>query len=390
MTSVIPYGKQHITDDDVEAVIKVLRSDFLTQGPVVPAFEKVIQKYCNIKHAIAVNSATSAIHISLLALRVSNNDYVWTSPITFVASANAALYCGAKVDFVDVDPLTYNLCPKALEAKLEQASKDGTLPKVVIPVHLAGQSCDMKAIYELSLKFNFYIVEDASHAIGGQYQGKAIGSCNYSDISVFSFHPVKIITTAEGGVAVTKSKKLASRLSLFRSHGITRDQNLMTCQNEGAWYYEQIELGYNYRMTDIQAALGISQMQRLDDYVKRRHEIANYYNFYLKDLPLICPYQDLSCFSSFHLYIVRIDLDKVTPLTHRVIFDLLRNEGILVNLHYIPVYLQPYYQKMGFQKGDFPNSEKYYSTALSLPIYPTMSQNQQDQVVNIIKKLIKK
>lgn len=390
MTSVIPYGKQHITDDDVEAVIKVLRSDFLTQGPVVPAFEKVIQKYCNIKHAIAVNSATSAIHISLLALGVSNNDYVWTSPITFVASANAALYCGAKVDFVDVDPLTYNLCPKALEAKLEQASKDGTLPKVVIPVHLAGQSCDMKAIYELSLKFNFYIVEDASHAIGGQYQGKAIGSCNYSDISVFSFHPVKIITTAEGGVAVTKSKKLASRLSLFRSHGITRDQNLMTCQNEGAWYYEQIELGYNYRMTDIQAALGISQMQRLDDYVKRRHEIANYYNFYLKDLPLICPYQDLSCFSSFHLYIVRIDLDKVTPLTHRVIFDLLRNEGILVNLHYIPVYLQPYYQKMGFQKGDFPNSEKYYSTALSLPIYPTMSQNQQDQVVNIIKKLIKK
>jgi UDP-4-amino-4,6-dideoxy-N-acetyl-beta-L-altrosamine transaminase len=384
----IPYGRQDIQDSDIKAVVEVLNSDFLTQGPAIPRFEACVKNQCGARHAVAVNSATSALHISMLALGVSSGDFVWTSPITFVASSNAALYCGAQVDFVDIDPCTYNMCSKALEHKLAQAAQHNRLPKVVIPVHLTGQSCDMQAIHELSLKYGFKVVEDASHAIGGSYQALPIGNCAYSDITVFSFHPVKIITTAEGGVALTNDDSLATRLQLFRNHGITRDPNLMSHDMHGPWYYQQIELGYNYRITDIQAALGTSQMTRLDAYISRRHEIADRYNHELADLPLTLPYQaEYSC-SAYHLYVLRLKLDFIAPLTHRSVFENLRARGILVNLHYIPVHTHPYYQNLGFQNGDFPQAEAYYSNAISIPMYAGLTAEDQSTVINALQQIL--
>lgn len=383
----IPYGRQDINQQDIDAVVDVLQSDFLTQGPMVPAFEKSIMDGCNAKHAVAVNSATSALHIACIALGVGKGDWLWTTPNTFVASANCGLYCGAQVDFVDIDPRTYNLSVKALEEKLIIAEKEDKLPKVVIPVHFSGQPCDMTAIHALSQKYGFKIIEDASHAIGGKYKGEPIGNCCYSDITVFSFHPVKIVTTAEGGMAVTNDPKLAEQLNLLRSHGITRDESLMTKPADGPWYYQQIELGYNYRMTDMQAALGVSQMQRLDEYVTKRHELAERYNQMLKDLPITLPWQSEDSYSGLHLYVIRLQLDKISK-THLEVFNGMREAGILVNLHYIPVHLQPYYQEIGFKEGQFPEAEQYYKEAISLPMFPTMTENQQNQVVSTLKKLL--
>lgn len=383
----IPYGRQDISQQDIDAVVKVLQSDFLTQGPKVPAFEKSVMEACNAKYAVAVNSATSALHIACLALGLGKGHWLWTTPNTFVASANCGLYCGAQVDFVDIDPRTYNMSTKALEQKLVIAEKEGTLPKVVIPVHFSGQPCDIAAINALSQKYGFKIIEDASHAIGGKYKGEPIGNCQYSDITVFSFHPVKIVTTAEGGIAVTNDSKLAEQLNLLRSHGITRDEDLMTKAADGPWYYQQIELGYNYRMTDMQAALGVSQMQRLGEYVAKRHELAERYNQLLKDLPITLPWQHEDSYSGLHLYVIRLQLDKISK-THLDVFNGMRKAGILVNLHYIPVHLQPYYQEMGFNEGQFPEAEQYYKEAISLPMFPTMTEEQQNQIVSTLKELL--
>jgi UDP-4-amino-4,6-dideoxy-N-acetyl-beta-L-altrosamine transaminase len=386
----VPYGCQDIQDSDVTAVLDVLKSDFLTQGPAVPLFEKTVREACGAEYAVAVNSATSALHIALMALGVGAGDTVWTSPNTFVASSNAALYCGASVDFVDIDLDTYNLSIISLREKLEHAAVLGVLPKVVIPVHLTGQPCDMRAIHELSQQYGFKVVEDASHAIGGRYRDGAIGNCEYSDITVFSFHPVKIVTTAEGGMALTNNSALAEQMSLLRSHGITRDPLLMTRVPEGPWYYEQIALGYNYRMTDLQAALGASQMQRLKEYVARRHEIAALYTQELQGLPLVLPKQAEFSYSAYHLYVIRLDLDAIIPLTHAEVFQSLRERDILVNLHYIPVHTQPYYQKMGFEWGDFPNAEAYYKTAISIPMFPTLSSDAQDKVIAALHDVLAK
>ena len=345
----IPYGRQDISEADIQAVVDVLRSDYLTQGPAVPAFENAVANYCKVKHAVAVNSATSALHIACLALGVGKGDIVWTSPITFVASANCALYCGAAVDFVDIDPRTYNMSMERLAEKLAQAEKSGSLPKVVIPVHLCGQPCDMAAIRLLGQQYGFKIIEDASHAIGGKYRGEPIGNCRYSDITVFSFHPVKIITTGEGGMAVTNDSSLAKSMQLLRSHGITRDVGEMTHAPDGPWYYQQIDLGYNYRMTDIQAALGLSQMQRLDEFVTKRHTIAKRYDQLLADLPVVTPWQHADSYSGLHLYVIRLKLKNIQK-THREVFEVLRAAGIGVNLHYIPIYHQPYYQGLGFKE----------------------------------------
>lgn len=376
----IPYGHQDINQDDIDAVINVLKSDFLTQGPAVPKFEQTVAHYCAAEYGVAVNSATSALHIACLALGLGNNDILWTSPITFVASANCGLYCGADVDFVDIDPDTYNMSVSKLEEKLIHAKNNNKLPKILIPVHFAGQSCDMKRIHELSQTYGFKIIEDASHAIGGKYLDKPVGNCKFSDITVFSFHPVKIITTAEGGLATTNSNELASKMALLRSHGITRNPELMTKEPEGDWYYQQIELGFNYRMTDMQAALGVSQMKRLNEFVERRHVLSKRYDDMLTDLPITTPWQHSDSYSGLHLYVIRLHLDKV-ELTHREIFESLREQGIGVNLHYIPVYTQPYYQNRGFKSEDFPEAECYYSEAISLPMYPAMSEAQQDQVI---------
>ena len=383
----IPYGRQDITQTDIDAVVAVLRSDYLTQGPTVPRFEQTVAQYCRAKHAVAVNSATSALHIACLALGLGPGDWLWTSPITFVASANCGLYCGAKVDFVDIDPRTYNLCPQALKQKLIVAEKEGRLPKIVVPVHLCGQPCDMQAIHALSQKYGFKIIEDASHAVGGKYKGEPIGNCLYSDITVFSFHPVKIITTGEGGMALTNDTILAERMALLRSHGITRDPAQMTHAPDGPWYYQQIDLGFNYRMTDIHAALGISQMERLDDYVTRRHALAQRYDELLADMPLTTPWQHPDSYSGLHLYVIRLHLDKINA-THRQVFEALREQGIGVNLHYIPIYQQPYYQAMGFQQGYCPEAEQYYAEAISLPMYPTLSEAQQVQVVKSLNKVL--
>ena len=386
----VPYGRQDIQDSDITAVLDVLKSDFLTQGPTVPLFEKAVREVCGADYAVAVNSATSALHIALMALGVGAGDTVWTSPNTFVASSNAALYCGAGVDFVDIDLDTYNLSIISLREKLEQAAVLGVLPKVVIPVHLTGQPCDMRAIHELSQQYGFKVVEDASHAIGGRYRDGAIGNCEYSDITVFSFHPVKIVTTAEGGMALTNNSALAEQMSLFRSHGITRDPLLMTRVPEGPWYYEQIALGYNYRMTDLQAALGASQMQRLHEYVDRRHELAARYTQELQGLPLVLPKQEEFSYSAYHLYVIRLDLDAIKPLTHLEVFQSLRERDILVNLHYIPVHTQPYYQKMGFEWGDFPNAEAYYNSAISIPMFPTLSCDAQAKVISALNEILAK
>jgi UDP-4-amino-4,6-dideoxy-N-acetyl-beta-L-altrosamine transaminase len=381
----IPYGRQDISEADILAVVDVLKSDFLTQGPVVPAFEKAVSEYCNSTFAFAVNSATSALHISCLALGVEKGDLVWTSPITFVASANCALYCGAEVDFVDIDSATYNMSVYALEEKLIKAEKKGRLPKVVIPVHLAGQSCEMEKIYELSQKYGFRIIEDASHAIGGKYKDRPIGGCQYSDITVFSFHPVKIITTGEGGMCLTNDPNIANMLNRYRSHGIVRQASEMTHVPDGPWYYQQIELGYNYRMTDLQAALGLSQMKRLDEFVSARHVIADSYNELLNEDWLELPWQHPDTYSGLHLFIIRVKKNN-HGITHRQLFEKLRIAGILVNLHYIPVYRHPYYEKIGFRKSEFPQSEAYYSEAISIPMFASITKNEQQFVVDTIKK----
>jgi UDP-4-amino-4,6-dideoxy-N-acetyl-beta-L-altrosamine transaminase len=382
--AIIPYGKQHITQADIDAVVGVLKSDYLTQGPMVPAFEHAVAQYCNVRHGVAVNSATSALHIACLALGLGKDDWLWTTPITFVASANCGLYCGANIDFVDIDPRTYNLSIKALTEKLAQAEKEGRLPKVVVPVHLCGQSCDMAEIYQLSQKYKFHIIEDASHAIGGKYRGEPIGSCRYSDITVFSFHPVKIITTAEGGMALTNDMELADRMALLRSHGITRDKAQLTHKADGPWYYQQIDLGFNYRMTDLQAALGVSQLERLDDFVAQRHRLALRYDELLAELPITVPWRHPDGYSALHLYVIRLQLDK-TLKTQRQAFEHLRGQGIGVNLHYIPVHTQPYYEKMGFRSGMFPDAERYYTEAISLPMYPAMTDAEQDRVLYALK-----
>ncbi|OIQ97553.1 UDP-4-amino-4-deoxy-L-arabinose--oxoglutarate aminotransferase [mine drainage metagenome] len=389
MTVMIPYGRQDISESDIQAVVDVLRSDYLTQGPVVPAFEKSVADYCDVQHAIAVNSATSALHIACLALGVGSGDIIWTTPLTFVASANCALYCGAMIDFVDIDPLTYNISLERLAEKLALAAKTGNLPKVVIPVHLCGQPCNMAGIHALGLQYGFKIIEDASHAIGGRYRGnEVIGNCRYSDITVFSFHPVKIITTAEGGMSTTNDVSLAKRMQLLRSHGITRDVNEMTHEPDGPWYYQQIDLGYNYRMTELQAALGLSQMQRLDEFVSKRHVIARRYDQLFANLPIVTPWQHSDSYSGWHLYVVRLKLKEVGK-THLQVFKALRAAGIGVNLHYIPVYLQPYYEGLGFKMGYCPEAELYYAEAISLPMYPGLTEEQQNHVVKALAEAIR-
>ena len=383
----IPYGKQNINQADIDSVVNVLQSEFLTQGSQVPLFEKTVSEYCGVKYGVAVNSATSALHIACLALGLGEGDYFWTSPNTFVASANCGLYCGAKVDFVDIDSKTYNLSTKELEKKLIQAKQDNKLPKIVIPVHFAGQSCDMKKIHSLGKEYGFKIIEDASHAIGGKYLDQSIGCCQYSDITVFSFHPVKIITTAEGGLATTNNKELSEHMQLFRSHGVTRDPKLMIKKAEGGWHYQQVELGFNYRMTELQAALGVSQMKRLDEFVALRHQRQKRYDELLKNLPVVAPYQDMDSYSALHLYPIQIQTDKVKN-TRKEIFEALWKNDIGVNVHYIPVHTQPYYENMGFRKGDFPNAENYYESTISIPMFQGLTIEMQDKVVNVLKKVL--
>ena len=383
----IPYGRQDIDQADIDSVINVLQSDFLTQGSQTPLFEKTVSDYCGAEYGVAVNSATSALHIACMALNLGEGDYLWTSPNTFVASANCGLYCGAQVDFVDINPLTYNLSTEELERKLIQAKQDNKLPKIVIPVHFAGQSCDMRKIHSLSQEYGFKIIEDASHAIGGKYLDQPIGGCQYSDITVFSFHPVKIITTAEGGLATTNDGVLSERMQLFRSHGVTRDPKLMTKEADGGWYYQQVELGFNYRMTELQAALGVSQMERLDEFVTLRHKHQKRYDELLKNLPVIAPYQDLDSYSALHLYPIKIQIDKLKS-TRKEIFKALWKNDIGVNVHYIPVHTQPYYENMGFRKGDFPNAENYYESTISIPMFQGLTIEMQDKVVNVLKKVL--
>lgn len=383
----IPYGRQSITDDDIQAVIEALKSDWITQGPAIDRFENVVAQYCGAKYAVAVNSATSALHIACLAAELGPGDILWTSPNTFVASANCGLYCGAEVDFVDTDPISYNISVSELEKKLEKGKKDGKLPKVVIPVHFAGQSCEMLKIAELANRYGCTVIEDASHAIGGRYLETPVGSCDYSDITVFSFHPVKIVTTGEGGMVLTNRKDLYERLIRLRSHGITRDPEFMEGESHGPWYYQQIELGFNYRMTDIQAALGTSQMKRLDEFVARRHVLVERYNDELNDLPVTLPRQRPDTYSAFHLYVIRLKLDEINQ-THREVFESLRSSAIGVNLHYIPVHTQPYYKRLGFNSGDFPEAEKYYSEAISLPLYPELSDEDQSRVISTLKEVV--
>jgi len=383
----IPYGRQDISEADIQAVVDVLRSDFLTQGPAVPAFEQAVADYCGAHHAVAVNSATSALHIACLALGVRPGDWVWTSPITFVASANCALYCGAQVDFVDIDPQTYNLSVERVTEKLRQAEQVGRLPKVVIPVHLCGQPCDMVGIHALSQQYGFKIIEDASHAIGGRYRGEPIGNGRYSDVTVFSFHPVKVITTGEGGMALTNAPELANHMARLRTHGITRDVAEMTHAPDGPWHYQQIDLGYNYRMTDLQAALGLSQMQRLDEFVAKRHAIARRYDELLAGLPINMPWQHPDNYSGLHLYVIRLKLNEIRK-THRDVFESLQEAGIGVNLHYIPVYRQPCYEQLGFKSGYCPEAEQYYAEAISLPMYPGLTDDMQKRVIEALKKAV--
>ena len=380
----IPYGRQNISEADIQAVVNVLRSDFLTQGPCVPRFEESIASKCDASFGVAVNSGTSALHIACLALGLRPNDRLWTSPNTFVASAACGLYCGSSVDFVDIDPNTYNMSVEALAKKLEQAKRSNELPKIVIPVHFAGQSCEMKAIHELSKIYNFKIIEDASHAIGARYADTRVGSCKYCDIAVFSFHPVKIITTGEGGVAVTNNADLASRMLRLRSHGITRKSSEMTKPSEGDWYYQQLELGFNYRMTDIQAALGSSQLLGLEQSISRRHEIARTYDEELDALPIEKPYQLPENYSSYHLYPIQLVNEETRKRTFRV----LRAAGINVNVHYIPVHTHPSFSYLGYVEGSFPNAEQYYSRAISLPVFSSLSEVEQDLVIDTLSEAL--
>ena len=383
----IPYGRQDIAQADLLAVQEVLTSDWLTQGPAIEQFEKKVADYCGTKYAVALTSATAALHLGCLALDLGLSEVLWTSPNTFVASANCGRYCGAKVDFVDIDPQTYNLSVTALEEKLELAKRNGELPKVVIPVHFSGQSCEMERIAELAKLYGFKIMEDASHALGGRYQGSNVGACEYSDMTVFSFHPVKIITTGEGGMILTNRRDLYERLLRLRSHGITRDYDLVRRNSDGPWHYQQIELGYNYRMTDIQATLGISQMLRLDKFVARRNMLAERYNNALKDLPLLLPGQSPEVYSAYHLYVIQLKLDELVK-SRKEVFGELISAGINVNVHYIPVHTQPYYRNLGFNEGDFPQAEKYYAGAITLPLYYGLSEEDQDYVINKVNEVV--
>lgn len=384
----IYYGKQNVNEADIKAVVDVLQSDFLTQGPVLEQFEKKVAEYCGAKYAVAVTNATSALHIACRAAGLGERDILWTSPITFTASANCGRYCGADVDFVDIDAATYNMSVDELAKKLQKAKEDGRLPKVVVPVHLAGQSCDMKRIHELAIEYGFTVLEDASHAIGADYLDTKVGSCAYSDMAVFSFHPVKIITTGEGGMVLTNNEDLYKNLCLYRSHGITRDASLMTHEADGPWYYQQIELGYNYRMTELQAALGFSQMDRLDEFVARRRYLVDRYNELLQDLPVVTPHVLEGANPSWHLYMVRVDFSRA-KLDKVQLFEEMKKRGIVLNLHYIPVHTQPYYQELGFKQGDFPQSEKYYEEIFTLPLYYGMTDEQQDDVVAALRDCLK-
>jgi UDP-4-amino-4,6-dideoxy-N-acetyl-beta-L-altrosamine transaminase len=383
----IPYGKQDINQDDIDAVVDVLKSDFLTQGVQVPKFEESVANYCNANYAVAVNSATSALHLACLALGLGKGDWLWTSPNTFVASANCGIYCGAQVDFVDINSDTYNMCAELLEQKLIVAERNNKLPKVVVPVHFAGQSCDMKRIHSLSKKYGFKIIEDASHAIGAKYLDEQIGNCKYSDVTVFSFHPVKIITTAEGGLATTNKVEIAETMQRLRSHGITRDSKLMDQESDGEWYYQQLDLGFNYRMTELQAALGLSQIKRLDSFIETRHALKERYDNLLEKSPVTIPFQNPESYSALHLYPILIDTDKIGK-SHAQVFHELRASGLGVNVHYIPVHTQPFYKKMGFNKGDFPIAEKYYSREISIPLYYSLNTNDQDYVVTTLKEVL--
>ena len=375
----IPYGRQAISDADVAAVVEVLRSDYLTQGPVVPRFESELVNHCGAAYAVAVNSATSALHLACLALGLGPGDELWTTPNTFVASANCGRYCGARVDFVDIDPRSYNLSAERLAEKLEQAAELGRRPKVLVAVHFAGQACDMRAIHELAKRYDFAVIEDASHALGGFYEGAPIGSGSYSDITIFSFHPVKIITTGEGGMALTQRVDLAERMASLRSHGITRDPAKLDRESEGPWYYQQVELGFNYRMTDFQAALGLSQLGRLTEFIAARERLADRYDRLLADFAVTLPWRAPSCRPAWHLYVVLLPEAK-----RKRVFEAMRAQGIGVNVHYIPVHLQPDYRRLGFAKGDFPESERYYDAALTLPLFPTLTDTGQDRVVEAL------
>ena len=383
----IPYGRQDITDDDIKAVIDTLNSDFITQGPKIDEFENAISKKIGSNHSVLVNSATSALHLACLALDLGEGDILWTSANSFVASSNCGLYCGADVSFVDIDLKTYNICTEILEQKLIEAKKNKCLPKILVVVHLCGQSCDMKTIKKLSDEYGFKIIEDASHAVGGKYHDNYIGCCEYSDISVFSFHPVKIITTAEGGAALTNDKDLFTKMSLLRTHGITRNEELMQNTIDGPWYYEQIYLGLNYRITDIQAALGLSQFNRLDKYVAKRNELAIKYDKYLEELPIKTPEIQSFNYSSFHLYVILLDLDNISK-TKKEVFNYLRSKEIGVNLHYIPIPMHPFYRNLGFNYKDYPNSYEYYEKAISIPMFPNLSEQNQLFVVNTLKEIL--
>ena len=383
----IPYGHQEITQADIDAVVEVLNSEFLTQGPLVPRFEQAVARYTGARFGVAVNSGTSALHIACLALGLGKGDLLWTTPITFVASANCGRYCGAEIDFVDIDPDTWNMSVSALREKLIHAKKNNQLPKIIVPVHLAGQPTDQEQIWELAQEFGFRVLEDASHAIGASRHGERVGSCRWSDITVFSFHPVKVITTGEGGMSLTNDEELAWRMGILRSHGITRESERMTQVPEGPWYYEQLELGHNYRITDIQAALGISQMSRIDDFIESRNVLAQVYNQQLSNLPLKLPFIRSENRSAFHLYIVRLITEK-NRYARKKIFESLREEGIGVNLHYIPVYRHPYYEKIGFNPADFPEAENYYAEAISLPLFPNLTNEQQNHVIESLSMVI--
>lgn len=385
MSTFIPYGKQSICEEDVKAVLETLHSDWLTCGPAVSQFEAAISSYCGAQHAIAVSNGTAALHLACLALDVKEGDVVWTSPNTFLASANCALFCGASVDFVDIDPVTYNMSAERLEEKLKAAKQVGKLPKVVIPVDFAGQSCDMQKMRSLADEYGFYIIEDACHALGGKYQNKPIGSCQYADMTIFSFHPVKVITTAEGGAITTNDKKISQKLQLLRAHGMTRDESLMTEEPHGPWFYEQCALGYNYRISDLQCALGISQMRKLDEFIAKRNMIAKKYDELLSGLPLVLPKVLDGNYSAFHLYVVQVDPSK-TDKTRLSLFNYLRENNIGANVHYIPVHTQPVYRdRFGFKKGDFPEAESYYKHVISLPIFPLMEDKEVSIVCSVLQ-----